>query len=193
MEGMSTEAALAPRKEMPASVREEWVPAQVDDQAGEWASLETVYHREFGRLAALGTLLSGDRAAGEDLAQEVFLRALRRDQVEPGHLREPAWPWLRLAMVRLAATRRARIGAELKRLARVYERPRENWPAETGDCLRALAALPPRMRACAALFYQEDMSTAEVARTLGCSEKTVENQLARARTRLAQLLTEEGA
>ena len=158
------------------------------------APIEGVYHREFGRLAALGALLAGDSGAGEDLAQEVFERALRREAREPGHLREPAWPWLRLTLVRLAGTRRARISAEVRRLSRVYERPREeHWPAETLDCLRALSCLPARMRACAVLFYQEDMSTAEVARTLGCSEKTVENQLARARTRLAQLLTEEGA
>ena len=74
------------------------------------ALIETVYHREFGRLAALGTLLTGDRAAGEDLAQEVFERALRREARQPGHLREPAWPWLRVALVRLAGTRRTRCG-----------------------------------------------------------------------------------
>ena len=156
------------------------------------ALIEAVYHREFGRLAALGTLLSGDRAAGEDLAQEVFERALRREAREPGHLREPAWPWLRIALVRLASTRRTRLGAELRRLVRLYERPRdEQWPAPTVDCVRALADLPPRMRACAVLFYQEDLSTAEVARTLGCSAKTVENQLARARAKLALALAAE--
>lgn len=158
------------------------------------ADIEAVYHREFGRLAALGTLLTGDAGAGEDLAQEVFERALCREGREPGHLREPAWPWLRLALVRLVGTRRTRLAAELRRLVHSYERPRhEDWPADTGDCVRALAALPARMRACAVLFYQEDMSTAEVARTLGCSAKTVENQLARARARLARELAEEVA
>jgi len=155
------------------------------------AAIEAVYDREFGRLAALGTLLTGDAGAGEDLAQEVFERALRRESREPGHLREPAWPWLRVALVRLAGTRRTRLSAELRRLVHFYERPRhEDWPVGSGDCVRALAGLPARMLACAVLFYQEDMSTAEVARTLGCSAKTVENQLARARARLARELAD---
>ena len=185
-----------------ARLYEEEMLATVSDQGdatpasaaggGPAASIEAVYHREFGRLAALGTMLTGDRTAGEDLAQEVFERALRGDARQPGHLREPAWPWLRLALVRLAGTRRTQLAAELRRLVRLYERPRaEHWPADTADCVAALAALPARMRACAVLFYQEDMSTDEVARTLGCSAKTVENQLARARARLAQALATE--
>lgn len=44
------------------------------------------------------------------------------------------------------------------------------------------------MRACVVLFYQEDLSTAQVAGTLGCSAKTVENQLREARRQLAVAL-----
>ena len=51
------------------------------------------------------------------------------------------------------------------------------WRAETLDIVRALKRLPPRMRMCVVLAYLEDQSTASVAEALGCTPKTVENQL----------------
>lgn len=154
-----------------------------------------VYAREHARLAALGAMLTGDAAAGEDLAHDVFVDALRRSATDPSYLREPAWPWLRLALVRRALRRRQRLAGELRRLPLLHSpsaTPGDApWSAETMDCLAALAALPARMRACAVLFYWQDLSTADVARELGLSPRTVENQLARARARLAERLREE--
>jgi DNA-directed RNA polymerase specialized sigma24 family protein len=44
------------------------------------------------------------------------------------------------------------------------------------------------MRTCTVLAYFEDQSTEVVAATLGCSAKTVENQLRESRHRLQGLL-----
>jgi RNA polymerase sigma-70 factor (ECF subfamily) len=150
-----------------------------------------VYAVEHARLAALGAMLTGDAGAGEDLAQDVFLDALRRSQDDPDYLREPAWPWLRLALVRRSLRRSRRLAAEMRRLTllqRSTDAAAPPWSSDTLDCLAALRALPPRMRACAVLFYWQDMSTADVARELGLSARTVENQLRRARPRLAERL-----
>jgi RNA polymerase sigma factor (sigma-70 family) len=157
------------------------------------ARVSAVYAQEHSRLAALGAMLTGDAAAGEDLAHDVFVDALRRSADDPDYLREPAWPWLRIALVRRALRRRERIAGELRRLPLLHAgaAPAAGWSADTMDCLAALAALRARMRACAALFYWQDMSTADVARELGLSLRTVENQLARARARLAERLREE--
>jgi RNA polymerase sigma-70 factor, ECF subfamily len=163
--------------------------------AGAADRVSDVYRREHGRLAALGAMLTGDAAAGEDLAHDVFVDALRRSSDDPEYLGEPAWPWLRVALVRRALRRRERLAGELRRLPLLhFSAPAHaalGWSADTVDCLRALAALPARMRACAVLFYWQDLSTAEVAEELGLSPRTVENQLARARARLADLLREE--
>ena len=155
-----------------------------------------VYAREHGRLAALGAMLTGDASTGEDLAHDVFVDALRRSSDDPDYLREPAWPWLRLALVRRAMRRRQRLAGELRRLPLLHVAEDHGpdhtfWSAGTMDCLAALAELPARMRACAVLFYWQDMSTLDVARELGLSPRTVENQLARARARLAERLREE--
>ena len=169
----STEAAAAPA-----------VPQGGRERVAE------VYTREHGRLAALGAMLTGDAGAGEDLAHDVFVEALRRSGEDPEYLREPAWPWLRLALVRRSMRRSERIAGELRRLALLGRSAAAApaWSADTVDCLAALGGLPPRMRTCAVLFYWQDMPTAEVARALGLSERTVENQLARARARLAEKL-----
>ena len=168
---------------------EELAPvAERNGRAAE-ARIAEVYAREHGRLAALGAMLTGDAGAGEDIAHDVFLHALRRCQEDPGYLREPAWPWLRLALVRRAMRRGERVAGELRRLALLHRStPPAAWSHDTVDCVRALAELPPRMRACAVLFYWQDLPTAEVARALGISERTVENQLRTARGKLAERL-----
>lgn len=160
-------------------------------QAGEPEDqrLTRIYAAEIERLVGLARLLTGDASAGEDLAHEVFLDIARRSRREPGFLREPAWPWLRTALVRAVAHRRRQAFREMRRLVRAYQRPTEMaFPDSVLDCVDALRRLPARMRACAVLFYGEDLSVAQAAEALGCSPRTVENQLRAARARLAVLL-----
>jgi RNA polymerase sigma-70 factor (ECF subfamily) len=146
--------------------------------------LAGIYAREGTRLVALARVICGDVDAGEDLAQEVFVRALRALQRDPEYLYEPAWPWLRTTLVRLVIERRRRLGRELRRMIRVYAPPSTDWPSATADVASALAELPPRMRACVVLRYCEDLSTLEVAQSLGCAPGTVIAQLREARKRL---------
>jgi RNA polymerase sigma factor (sigma-70 family) len=53
---------------------------------------------------------------------------------------------------------------------------------------RALGTLPQRMRATIVLRYYEDLSEAEIARTLGCSQGTVKSQTSRGLERLRAAL-----
>jgi RNA polymerase sigma-70 factor (ECF subfamily) len=80
------------------------------------------------------------------------------------------------------AERRAR-----RRLGRPAEV--EPPPDETHmEIARALAELPRRQREVAVLRYLLEMSTAEVAATLGIGEGTVKSTLSRARAHLAEAL-----
>jgi RNA polymerase sigma factor (sigma-70 family) len=155
---------------------------------GECASLDDVYAAEIQRLVALGTVLAGDGAAGEDLAHDAFLQLVQRVRREPDYLTGPAWPLLRTMVVRLAMQRRRAWARELRRLSRAWQpAPSEFWEPSvaTLDWHTALQSLPPRMRATVVLFYGEDLSTAQTATALGCSPRTVEIQLRAARRRLA--------
>ena len=55
----------------------------------------------------------------------------------------------------------------------------------------AVCRLPEDHRIATGLFYYEDMTTAEIAKTLGVREGTVRSRLSRARSRLRTLLEEE--
>jgi RNA polymerase sigma factor (sigma-70 family) len=151
-------------------------------------ALDEVYAAEIQRLVALGTVLSGDAGAGEDLAQDAFVQLVERVRRDPRYLRGPAWPLLRTMVVRLALQRRRAWLREIRRLARVWQpAPSEGWEPSvaTLDWHTALQSLPPRMRATVVLFYGEDLSTDQTATALGCSPRTVEVQLRAARLRLA--------
>src|SRR5581483_4950225 len=71
------------------------------------ARIARVYTVEIERRAGLGRMLmGGDAGAGEDRAHEVFEDLLSRERRQPGYLREPAWPWLRTALVHAALDRK---------------------------------------------------------------------------------------
>jgi len=157
--------------------------------------LDAVYRAEIRRMIGLASVLTGSRSAGEDLAHDAFLLVLRRAEHEPGYIRSPAWPLLRTVIVRLAIQRRRAIAREARRLALFWESPDREWwdPDPTLiDWHAALGSLPPRMRACAVLFYGEDLSIADIARELKRSPRTVEHQLRAARVKLAQALRATG-
>jgi len=155
------------------------------------ARIARLYETEIGRLTALGQLLTGDASAGEDLAQDVFIDLLEALRADVDYLQGPPWPWLRKAMVHHVA-KRFRFGTrELGRLMRFYEEERsvdDTWSETTIDFERAVAQLPPRMRACVVLKYTEDMTREQIADVLGCNAETVKTQIRRARPRLAELM-----
>lgn len=153
--------------------------------------LDAVYRAEIRRMIGLASVLMGNSAAGEDLAHDAFLQVLRRAGRDPGYVRAPAWPLLRTVLVRLAIQRRRSIAREARRLGHLWQQPDSEWwdpDSALIDWHAALGALPPRMRACAVLFYGEDMSVADVARELRCSPRTVEHNLHSARVKLAQAI-----
>lgn len=169
------------------TVSEEQVRAASDDR------LSAIYAREGQRLAGLGRMLTGSVDAGEDMAQEVFMRALRACRRDPEYLQEPAWPWLRTTLVRLVIQRHRTRLRELLRLVKAYEPPAETqWPADTMDVADALRALPPRMRACVVLHHCEDLTAAETADVIGCAPGTVIVHLREGRARLRTWLDPDG-
>jgi len=56
------------------------------------------------------------------------------------------------------------------------------------DLWQAIQQLPPKQRAVIALRYYEDLSEADIARTLGCSVGTVKSQASKAMAKLRDLV-----
>jgi RNA polymerase sigma-70 factor (sigma-E family) len=141
-----------------------------------------------GRSPALlrtAVLLTGDRHDAEDLVQTALLRVARH--------------WSRALDNPEAYTRRI-----LVNLAYDHSRRRRRHPERLGpppehvgtdtygddrdDLLRLLRELPERQRATVVLRFWEDLSVAETAQLLGCSEGTVKSTTSKALAHLRDAL-----
>lgn len=157
------------------------------------AAFDAFVVRRYGSLVRFGYLLTGSRAAGEDLVQTALFKTYRR------------WPRLHERDDPVAYVRKTMVNTHIswtRRLASrelLFAEPPEQIlldesPGERLDLWRAVAALPPRMRAVLVLRFYEDLSEIVTARVLGCSAGTVKSQTSRGLARLRQVLdTSDGS
>jgi RNA polymerase sigma-70 factor (sigma-E family) len=143
------------------------------------------------RLLRAAYLLCGNRHTAEDLAQTTLAKVFAS--------------WRRISnqqAVHAYATRtlvNTYLGDKRKKSSREVVTSELPEPAIDSPApelrmmvLDALATLPPRARAIVVLRYWADMSVAEVADVLGCSEGNVKSQCSRALARLRVVLSETG-
>jgi RNA polymerase sigma-70 factor (sigma-E family) len=156
-----------------------------DELAGAFRS----HRAELVRLAAF---ILGDRGAGEDVVQDVFVRVHQRRDV----MNSDPLPYLRTAVVngcRSVMRRRVLIRrhAEHKSLSPPLSAEEAVLVSEDRrQVLRALARLPLRRREVLVLRFYLGLSEAEIATTLGISPGTVKSTAARGLAALAQALKE---
>jgi len=143
------------------------------------------------RLFALVLMVTRDAAAAEEVAQDAFVRAFTH--LDAYDDRRPFYPWLATIAVRLAQNwlvQRQRAAAHEGSAAVPAQEPgRDALEAliadETGRRLWAsVARLPSGERTAAFLYYRQELTVPEVARTLGVTSGTVKTLLFRARQRL---------
>ncbi len=139
------------------------------------------------RLYGTAVLLTQDRGLAEDLVQVSLLKAWRHwSRIESPDA------YLRRTMVHTYTSWwRRRWNGELATAdpPERYVAPDTEAVDERTDLRAALARLPRRQRAVVVLRFYEDLSVAEVARELGCTEGTVKSQTSKA---LARLGADEG-
>lgn len=138
-------------------------------------------------LHRMAYALTGERAAAEDLVQDVLERMF------------VAWPrvdeplaYARRALVNRSANRwRSRARRREVALAEPVEIPVADTTDHHGrrdQLVRAISTLPPRQRSVVVLRFLADLSEAETAAALGCSAGTVKSQTSRALARLREVL-----
>jgi len=142
---------------------------------------QTVYRLAYAR--------TGSRQDAEDITQETFLRLVRsapefRDE---DHCR--AW-LLRVAANCAKDLFRASWRRKDLPLEEAERIPAQAPEPEAGGVLEAVLALPEQYRIPVHLFYYEEMSIEEIAKTLGIRAGTVRTRLTRARGKLRDALKE---
>ncbi len=144
--------------------------------------LEALYARHAPDAVRFGALLTGNRAAGEDLAHDAFLDATGR----LGALRDPTafGPYLRSCVARRHLMAQRAGGRDRTRNERTASPERVADPVEhIGRDLvlvAALARLTASQRVAVVLRYWHDLPEAEIARTMRCRRGTVKSTLSRA-------------
>lgn len=133
------------------------------------------------------------RQDAEDVAQESLLRAIR--YLKTWDQSQPLPPWiLKIAAnrCRTALARRARTPVPVESLeaGRTDARPAQMSLSE--ELQRALEYLNENHRTCFVLFYQQELSIAEIAGIMEVPDGTVKTWLHRARNQLADRLRERG-
>jgi RNA polymerase sigma-70 factor (sigma-E family) len=140
-------------------------------------------------LTRTAYLLTGDHGRAEDLVQTTLEKMHRHwRRIER---KDAPDAYARRVMTNLAISQ--------SRRRRFRETPITHAPEiAAGDATdavvvrdevwRALLRLPPRMRAVLVLRFFEDLSEAEAARVLNCSEGTVKSQSSRGLARLRELM-----
>lgn len=149
-----------------------------------------LFDRHWHRLHRAAILITGDRTAAEDIAQESFLAAVRA--LDRFDLRRPLGPWLhRIVVNRSIDFSRARA------LRREVGEPSPqtagaNAPREPEDRLAAaLMALGPEQRAAVVLRYLLDLTPGEISRALDVPRGTVNSRISRGLDSLGGMLEEE--
>jgi RNA polymerase sigma-70 factor (sigma-E family) len=164
----------------------------VNDHAQDFTAF-VVGHQS--RLLRFAFLLTGHRAAAQDLVQTALLEALRRwDRISK---REGVEAYVRQVMVNKQRASWRRLSSTESVRDRVPDTPVDDHTEGVGErhaLATALAALPPRQRATVILRFYEDMSEADTARLLGCSVGNVKSQTSRGLQKLRTFLndTQEG-
>jgi RNA polymerase sigma-70 factor (ECF subfamily) len=163
------------------------------------AHCEALYREHAARLVRLGRLLLNDPEEAQEVAQDVFVKAMEAHRL--GAVPMEWAPWLTRVMVNAcrdrhragwwAWSRRRRSSFEgLELVDRRQATPEQaavtsEWRARIWDVFRVL---PTRQREVFALRYIEGCSTAEVARALEMSPGSVKRHLFRAVERLRRAL-----
>ena len=140
-------------------------------------------------LLGLATLLCGDFHAAEDLVQTVFAKLyLHWDRLRRGNYQLEAYARRMVvnenaSLWRRAWRRRERSRAVLPEVTTPLPDPDEGtW--------RLVCALPKQQRAVVALRFYLDLSVAETASLLRCTEGTVKSHTSRALSALREALNE---
>lgn len=148
---------------------------------------EWLFRATFPRVHRTVTLVLRDRDRAEEVTQEAFLKLLENWHKVSGYEQPEAW--VRRVAIRLAVREASR---EDRRGSRERAGPAVRVDDEPDvDLARAIGGLAPRQRAAVVLHYYSDLPVLEIARILNVSDSTVKQHLLRARTRLAELLSEE--
>ena len=172
---------------MTNSMSDEELMSQVRNGVGEM--LGVLFDRYQLPLFNFYLKLTGERAASEDLVQEVFLRILKYRQTYRTDTPFRAWMYqiARNARVDLLRRRRPETSWEPELSPAVLPTDTAQQAQETALLQRALMSMAEEKREVLVLSRFQDLKYEEIAQLLGCEVNTVKTRVHRALQELRQV------
>ncbi len=158
---------------------------------GDAGAFEALYRANAARIYGLCLRLSGDRAAAEDLTQEVFVRAWRKLATFHGDAAFGTWLYRLGLNVVVSELRSGRVrvrGVPVEDDTIPAGAPAPASPDTALDLERAIAALPANARMVFVLHDVAGWRHEEIARELEIAVGTARVHLHYARARLREVL-----
>ena len=164
-------------------------------QRGDLAAFEALFRRHYDRVRDLCARITASSVAGDDLAQETFLRILKHRATFRGDARFTTWVYRIARNLCLEAIARENRDRQIA----------ERWEADAttpatidrSDELEALASalnsLPAEQREVIVLCRYHDLPFAEVAEVLGCTPGAARVRAHRALIALREALRNKGS
>src|SRR5215216_937242 len=158
---------------------------------GSEQAVEELFARHWSGAYRAALLVTGDRAAAEDIAQEAFLSAVRA--LPSFDLRRPLRPWLhRIVVNRAIDWSRAR-GLRNEVEAGAAGEPAAPEPRDSGlgdTIAAALRRLSAEQRAVVVMRYFLELTPGEIAEALDLPRGTVNSRLRRGLDALGDMIGE---
>ena len=154
-------------------------------------SFDAVMRKYSDMVYRLAYSRTGNTYDSDDILQEVFLRYIRADKTYNDEEHRKSW------LIRITINCTNSYVKSAWNRHRDYSEPDPNEGAEDpaiaasetrSDVMDALLTLPERDRTAIYLFYSEDMSVAQIAKTVKTSETNIKTRLSRGRDMLKEKL-----
>ena len=161
--------------------------------AGDAPAFERLVSAHYDRIYRMAWRFAGSRDRAEDIAQDVVVKLASAIR---GFRGEAAFSTWLFRLTYTTATDTLRRGQRLHlvepaKMAEMIEQPGTETPETqviSAELWQAVRRLPPQQRDAVTLVYGEDMSHAEAAEVMGCTEKTVSWHLHEAKKKLRSTL-----
>jgi len=157
-------------------------------------SFDDFYRSEYRSVVGLAYVMTGNRWAAEDLAQDAFVAAQRAWDKISGY--ENPGAWVRRVLANRSISRFRRLRSERRALPRLISSERtKSLPelsAQADDIWEIVRKLPKRQAQVVALTYVDGCNLQEIGEILECSPFTAKTHLQRAKATLATKFSEQG-
>lgn len=159
--------------------------------AGDESAFAEVLRRRQARVRKFMYHLCRDTALGDDLAQQVFVTAWRSMHQLRSAMAFDGWLKRIMVTTWLEEVRRGKLVTTTE--LDLAELAVHNDATAVGmDLDAALASLPPEVRLCVVLAYNEGMSHPEIVALTGLPLGTVKSHISRGAARLREILAAYG-